>query len=97
MATADQGSVKFSVRVVPGSARDEFAGARGGAIVVRLRARPIKGAANKALLAFLGEALELSPTDITIVAGHRARNKTVRVTGLDAAGLKNKLRQAEVL
>ena len=65
--------------------------------MVRLRARPIKGAANKALLAFLGEALELSPADITIVTGHRARNKTLRVTALDAAGLKDKLRQAEAL
>jgi len=64
---------------------------------VRLTAQPIKGAANQALIKFLSNALQLSPTDISIVAGHHSRQKTLQVAGLDAAGLKQRLQQAGAL
>ena len=97
MNAGGQRSVKFSVRVIPGSSRDEFAGVRGGAVVVRLTAKPIKGAANRALIEFLSDALQLSPADISIAVGHRSRDKTLRVVGLDAAELKQRLHQAQGL
>lgn len=97
MSTDEQSSVKFTVRVIPGAPRDEFSGVRGEAVVVRLRARPVKGAANKALIKFLSDALQLSPRDICIVAGHHGREKTLRIVGLDAAELKQRLRQGRAL
>jgi len=97
VATSDPCSVKFNVRVIPGSAQNEFAGLRGTAAVVRLTAKPIKGAANKALIKFLSDALQLSPADISIVAGHHSREKTLRIAGLDATELKHRLQQAGAL
>ena len=94
VAAGGQRSVKFSVRVIPGSPRDEFAGLRGDAVLVRLTARPIKGAANQALLKFLSDALDVSPADISIVVGHHSRDKALRVVGLDAAELRQRLQQA---
>ncbi len=97
MGTDDRRSVKLTVRVIPGAPRDEFSGVRDGRAVVRLQARPVKGAANKALIEFLSETLQASPQDIHIVAGHHSRNKTLRVVGLTAAQLKQRLRQGGAL
>lgn len=97
MTTGSQRSVKFSVRVIPGAARNEFAGTRGATVVVRLTAKPVKGAANKALIKFLGDALHLSPADISIAAGHHSREKTLRIVGLDATELKQRLQAAGAL
>ncbi len=75
------------MRVIPGAGRDEFGGLREGAVVVRVQAQAVKGAANKALIKFLGKALGLSPTDICVATGHCSRDKTLRIWGLDAAQL----------
>ena len=97
MATDTQHSVKFNVKVIPGAPRDEVAGVRGTAVLIRLTAKPVKGAANKALIKFLSGALQLSLTDISIVAGYHSRDKTLRVVGLDATELKQRLHAAGAL
>ena len=97
LETSGQQRVKLRVRVIPGATQDEFAGVRDGVLVVHLHARPLKGAANKALSKFLSKTLRLSPADICITAGHRSRHKTLHILGLDAAGLQESLRQAGAL
>ena len=56
---------------------------RAGAVLVRLAAPPVDGAANEALLAFLADVLDLPRRNITIVSGDKSRNKRVRILGLD--------------
>jgi len=55
---------------------------RGAAILVRLAAPPVDGAANDALIAFLSAALDLPRRQITIVSGERSRDKRVRIAGI---------------
>ena len=92
-----QGSVRFHVRVIPRAPREEFGGIRGEAVVVRLTAPPVDNVANKALLEMLSKALDVPACDLSIVAGQRNRDKTVRVAGLSLAKLKQRLQQAGVL
>lgn len=73
----------LNVRVIPRSPRSRVDGTRGDAILIRLAAPPVEGAANDALIAFLSEALDLPRRDITLVSGEKSRDKRVRVTGLD--------------
>jgi hypothetical protein len=42
----------------------------------------VEGAANKALIAFLAETLEVSKSAIRIESGDHGRRKRVRVSGL---------------
>jgi uncharacterized protein (TIGR00251 family) len=56
---------------------------RAGAILVRLAAPPVDGAANAALIAFLSEVLALPRRNISIVSGDKSRDKRVRVEGID--------------
>jgi hypothetical protein len=79
------------VRVQPRAARDELAGERDGALVVRLKAPPLEGAANEALARFLGKALEVPPSAVRIVRGASGRNKRVAVAGIDVATARARL------
>jgi len=56
---------------------------RGDAVLIRLAAPPVEGAANDALIAFLSDALDLPRRNITIVSGEKSRDKRVRIEGMD--------------
>jgi uncharacterized protein (TIGR00251 family) len=86
--------VTLKVRVQPRASRDGFAGERDGALVVRLTAPPVEGAANQALVRLLGKALGLAPYALRIVGGATGRNKVVAVAGLDAAAVRARLAEA---
>jgi uncharacterized protein (TIGR00251 family) len=77
--------VEISVRVIPRSRKTGLAGRRGDALLVRLAAPPVEGAANAALIDFLAERLQVPRRSITIVSGEKSREKRVRVVGVTAA------------
>ncbi len=81
------------VRVQPRASRDTLSGEREGALVVRLTAPPVEGAANEALARFLGKALGVAPSAVRVVSGATGRNKVVQVAGLDAATARERLGQ----
>ena len=56
---------------------------RGAAVLIRLAAPPVEGAANEALVAFLSEALGVSRRQITIVSGEKSRDKRLRIAGIE--------------
>lgn len=73
----------IEVRVIPRAGRSGIAGVRDGALLVRLAAAPVDGAANAELIAVLAQALGLPQRSIEIVSGERSRSKRVRVAGVD--------------
>jgi uncharacterized protein (TIGR00251 family) len=73
----------LEIRVIPRAGRSGFAGLRDGALLVKLAAAPVDGAANDELIALLAKALHVPKRDVTIVSGERARTKRVRIAGLD--------------
>jgi hypothetical protein len=75
------------VRVIPRAGRSAFAGVRDGALVVRLAAAPVDGAANDELIDLLARTLHIPKRDVTIVSGERSRSKRVRIAGLNAAAV----------
>jgi len=56
---------------------------RGAAVLIRLAAPPVEGAANEALVAFLSEALGVPRRQITIVSGEKSRDKRLRIAGIE--------------
>ena len=83
--------VTIDIRVIPRASRTRVDGERAGAILIRLAAPPVDGAANDALVAFLAEALDLARRNITIVAGATSRNKRVKIDGLDEPAVRARL------
>jgi uncharacterized protein (TIGR00251 family) len=76
------GELEFEVRVTPRAGQSTVVGVEQGILHVRLSAPPVEGAANRALLALLAEALALPRAQIALVAGERSRRKRVAVRGL---------------
>jgi uncharacterized protein len=74
----------INVRVIPRAGRTALAGWRDGAVVVRLAAAPVDGAANDALVDALARAFDLPRRQITIAAGHKSRDKRIEIAGLTA-------------
>jgi uncharacterized protein (TIGR00251 family) len=83
--------VTLAVRVIPRARKDALAGTRDGALLVRLAAPPVDGAANAALIVFLAALLDRPKRDIAIVAGQTSRDKRVMVSGMTAAQLSRTL------
>ena len=84
----------FSVKVHPRARKDAVTGQVGDALKLSLTAPPAEGRANEACIEFLAELLQLPRSSVTIAAGHSSRNKVVRVRGLSAAQVEERLRAA---
>ena len=79
---------RISLKVVPGSSRDEVVGWLGDSLKVKVKAPPEKGRANEAVVALLAERLGLDASSITVVSGHGSPTKIVAVEGMDDEALR---------
>jgi uncharacterized protein (TIGR00251 family) len=78
----------LTVRLQPRARRDEVVGERDGVVVIRVTAPPVDGKANAALCRLIAKAASVAPSRVEIVRGHTAREKVIRVEGLDAEALR---------
>ena len=79
------------MHVYPNAARNELAGFSEGVLRLKVAASPVKGKANKELIAFLAQKLGLSKGDFTILKGHSSRNKLISIAGLSREELSRRL------
>ena len=84
----------FFVRIHPRAKRNAITGELGDALKLSLTAPPLEGKANAACVEFLAQLLNLPRSSITIAAGLSSRNKVIRVAGLSAAEVQQRLRSA---
>lgn len=87
------------VRLQPGAKLDRIDGweadAEGREVLrIRLRARPVEGEANAALVRYVAEVLGLPRSAVTLARGDRSRLKRLSVEGLDNDGLHRRLGEA---
>jgi uncharacterized protein len=77
-------TTRLKLRVVPGAGQSEIVGRYGEAWKVRIGAAPERGRANAELLDVLSKRLGVRVAELSIVAGHSARDKVVELRGLSA-------------
>ena len=77
--------IELDVRVIPRARKDEIAGTRAGAVLVRLAAPPVEGAANAALIEFIARQLDVPRKAVRLIGGERTRDKRLEVAGITAA------------
>jgi uncharacterized protein len=90
--TSTNEGVLLSVRVVPRAARAGLAGIREDALLVRLNAAPVEGAANAELVEVLADVLGVPRRAVSIAVGERSRRKTVLIRGLSVDEVAGKIR-----
>lgn len=71
------------MKVVPNARADEVRGYVGEMLQVRLKAPPVDGKANEALVRFIAERLGVPRSAVAIVRGATSRQKLVDIAGLD--------------
>ena len=81
----------LSIRVIPRAGKTQVAGVRHDSLLVRLAASPVDGMANRQLIDLLARTLGISKTQVEIVAGLNSREKRVKVIGLSAARVRERL------
>jgi uncharacterized protein YggU (UPF0235/DUF167 family) len=79
---------EIEVRVITRAQRDEIGEERDGRLLIRVTAPPADGAANAALCRLVARRAGVPAGRVSIVRGHAARDKTVRVEGLTASQLR---------
>jgi len=82
----------FQVKVHPRARKNVITGVLGDALKLALTAPPIEGRANEACIEFLAKFLNVPRSSVTIAAGESSRQKLVRVAGVQAAQVEDKLR-----
>jgi uncharacterized protein (TIGR00251 family) len=90
LRSTDDG-VLIDVRVIPRAGRSGVAGTRDGALLVRLNAAPVEGAANAELVEVIAKTLGVPKRSVTIVAGARSRQKRVGIVGVSFDEARRKL------
>ena len=80
-----QEPIKITVRVQPGARKNELLGFQEDVLRIKIAAPPVDGKANRELIVFLSEVLEIRKSDITIEKGETAKRKLVEITGITKA------------
>lgn len=87
------------VRLQPGARTDRIDGwdrdAEGREVLkIRLRARPVEGEANAALLRFVADVVAAPRSSVVLARGDRSRLKRLTVADLDEDELRGRLASA---
>lgn len=89
-------TARLAVKLTPRASADQIDGwdvdADGRPVLkVRLRAQPVEGEANEALIRFLAKALARPRRDVNLVRGGASRLKMIEIAGLDDAAVRKRL------
>ncbi len=75
----------------PRARKNAITGEVGGALKLSLTAPPVEGRANEACVEFFAKLLKVPQSSVTIASGLSSRNKVIRVAGLSAVELRDRL------
>ncbi len=90
--TSKEGVI-LAVHVQPNASTTECVGVHGDAVKIRLAAAPVDGAANEELIRFLAHSCDIPRAAIAIESGAGGRKKRVRLCGVSAALVTDRLLQ----
>jgi uncharacterized protein (TIGR00251 family) len=82
---------RIAVRVQTRAKRNEIAGQREGALVVRVTAPPVESRANDMVCKVLAERFGVPQSHVSVVRGASSRNKLIEVAGVDTEAIMREL------
>jgi uncharacterized protein (TIGR00251 family) len=81
----------FAVKVHPRARKNAITGEVGDALKVALTAPPVDGKANAACIEFFAKLLNVPRSSVTIASGQSSRDKVIRVSGITAQQIRDRL------
>ena len=80
--------------MIPRARKTALGGVRDDALVVRLAAPPVEGAANEAIVDYFAALLRLPRRAVRIVSGERGRRKRIALAGVTAETVRQVVKAA---
>ena len=74
--------MRIQVKVQPKSSREEVVQGPDGKLKAYLKASPVDGKANSALIKILAEYFNVKKAGIRIITGKQSRNKLIEISGI---------------
>ena len=85
----------ITVQVQPGASRNQVTRYTDGVLHVRIAAPPVRGKANRELIAFLSDVLGVSKSSLSIEKGHTSRRKIIAVEGMEQGEVMERIEGLE--
>lgn len=83
--------VLLSVKLQPRASANEIGDALGSELRIKVTAPPVDAAANEALVKLLAQQLDCPRNRVELLRGHTSRHKTIKLHGLAAEAVLNRL------
>jgi uncharacterized protein len=83
--------VTFAIKVQPRAHKNAITGTVGDALKLALTAPPVEGRANQAVIEFFAEFFEIPRSSVSIASGETSRNKVIRISGISAQHVRERL------
>jgi len=90
ISDAPDGAI-LTVKVIPRAGKTAIVGTRDNTLLIRLAAAPVDGAANTALIDLLADTIGVPKRHVAIIAGEKSRTKRVKVMGVTAEAVRQRL------
>ncbi len=88
--------VSFALKVHPRARKNAITGTVGDALKLALTAPPVEGKANQAVIEFFAGLFQIPRSSVTIASGETSRNKVIRINGLSAERVRERLAAAAI-
>ncbi len=76
---ARPGGVRLALQITPNAKKTEVVGVLDDALKLKLKAQPIEGKANEALVKYLAKALAVPRSAVTITHGQTSKKKLIEI------------------
>ena len=87
--------VTFAVKVHPRARKNAITGTVGHAVKLAVTAPPVEGKANEAVIEFFADFFAIPRSSVSIASGETSRNKLIRVSGISAQRVRERLAAAQ--
>ncbi len=77
---------------MPKSSKNEICGIYSDSLKIKISAPPEDGKANKELINFLSDFLDISRNTITLVSGQASKKKTIQIDNTNANDILKKIK-----
>ena len=87
--SAVNGGCVINCLATPRASRNALVAWHDGRLKIALAAPPVEGEANKTLVKFMAEVLQVPKSSVSVASGLTGRRKAVAVSGLTVEAVKN--------
>lgn len=88
------GRVRLHLWIQPNASKSEVIGPFENSLKIKIKAPPVDGKANKEVIEFLSDLLDVPKKNISILRGDSSRKKCVEIMGLSESEIRARLNLA---